>query len=203
MTTKIDKPIVAFEVVALDDAAPAAPPAPEPPKKWVRPEVMHGQTWKINPPNSDHAIYVTVNYDEARPYEVFINTKNPEHHVWMMALTRMISAVLRKGGNYAFVVDELKGCFDPAGGYYLRGGKYMGSVVAHIGHILSLAFGTKEEVDPHVAEFIETKRQEVSAPQVPTDYPDNATLCSKCQTKAVVKMDGCEVCLSCGASHCN
>ncbi len=135
MTIKIDKKIVKYEVQKPEDKAPAAAPAAvakdkTPHKAKVirmteeiqRPEVLIGSTYKIKTPVSDHAMYVTINdivlnegteHEQRRPFEVFINSKNLDHYQWIVALTRIISAVFRKGGDITFLVDELKAVFDP------------------------------------------------------------------------------------------
>ncbi len=134
----------------------AAPPAPassplapgiepvlvEMSERVERPEVLVGSTYKIKTPISDHAMYVTVNdivlnegtdSEQRRPFEIFINSKNLDHYQWIVALTRVISAVFRKGGDVTFLVDELKAVFDPRGGYWQHGGKFMPSFIAELG----------------------------------------------------------------------
>src|SRR5690606_25758953 len=104
-----------------------------------RPEVLPGQTYKVRWPESDHAIYITINDviqdGRRRPFEVFINSKNMEHYAWTLALTRMISAVFRRGGDVSFVVEELKAVFDPRGGHWV-GGRYVPSLLAAIGDVI-------------------------------------------------------------------
>jgi hypothetical protein len=105
-----------------------------------RPDMLDGSTYKIKTPLSDHALYVTINdiiiSDQRRPFEIFINSKNMENFAWVVALTRVLSAVLRQGGEVTFLVDELKSIFDGQGGYFKKGGKRMPSVVAEIGECL-------------------------------------------------------------------
>ena len=110
----------------------------------ARPETLPGATYKLNWPESDHAIYITVNdilvedspgRMQRRPFEVFINSKNMEHYAWTVALTRMISAVFRRGGDVSFVVEELKAVFDPQGGHWV-GGRYVPSLLAAIGEVI-------------------------------------------------------------------
>ena len=110
-----------------------------------RPEVLIGSTYKIKTPVSDHAMYVTINdivlnegteHEQRRPFEVFINSKNLDHYQWIVALTRIISAVFRKGGDVTFLVDELKAVFDPRGGYWQPGGKFMPSIIAELGYVI-------------------------------------------------------------------
>jgi hypothetical protein len=137
---------------------------------------------------------------------MFINSKNMDHFQWVLALTRLVSAVWRKGGDSTFLVEELKNVFDPKGGYYKRGGVYMPSLVAEIGSVIEqhlIATGViKVEVDEHMEKFIKAKREEVMSSEE-TGYPANATMCVECNTKATVMMDNCKVCLCCGSSKCN
>jgi hypothetical protein len=105
-----------------------------------RPDVLDGSTYKIKTPLSDHALYVTINDivvdGQRRPFELFINSKNMENFAWVVALTRVLSAVFRQGGDVTFLVDELKSIFDGQGGYFKSGGKRMPSVVSEIGETL-------------------------------------------------------------------
>jgi hypothetical protein len=148
---------------------------------------------------------MVLNGDERHPYEMFINSKNMDHFQWVLALTRLVSAVWRKGGDSTFLVEELKNVFDPKGGYYKRGGLYMPSLVAEIGtvieqHLKSIGV-IKVEVDEHQQAFIKAKREEVMGSEE-SGYPAHATLCTKCNTKAVILMDNCQTCLSCSESKC-
>jgi hypothetical protein len=184
-----------------------------------RPEMLIGSTYKIKPPVSDHALYITINdillnkdseYEIRRPFEVFVNSKNMEFYSWIVALTRVISAVFRKGGDCTFLVEELKAVFDPKGGYYQRGtGIFMPSVVADIGHVIETHLKTLDmlpptEIDTHQQAYIEQKRQAVLAEQENESnaFPLNATTCHKCHQKSVVLLDGCATCLNCGDSKC-
>ena len=99
-----------------------------------RPESVGGRTYKMRWADSEHAIYITVNdiVREGRraPFEIFINSKNMEHYAWTVALTRMMSAVFRRGGDVAFVVEELKAVFDPRGGQWMKG-RYVPSTATY------------------------------------------------------------------------
>src|ERR1700753_754548 len=152
---KIDKKIAKFRVQRPEDKQAA--PAPKEPLKaqdnviWMhekveRPEMLLGSTYKIKTPVSDHAMYVTINdiilnegtqHEQRRPFEIFINSKNLDHFQWIVALTRVISAVFRKGGDVTFLVDELKAVFDPRGGYWQAGGVYMPSIVAQLRAVIA------------------------------------------------------------------
>lgn len=189
-----------------------------------RPEMLVGSTYKIKTPLSEHALYITINdivlnedteHEIRRPFEIFINSKNMDHFQWVLALTRVISAVFRKGGDSTFLVEELKAVFDPKGGYFKRGGRFMPSLVADIGyaiesHMKMIGMIKEDEPDEHRQKFIDEKRAEFDNANTPADFdnasdtsfPDGATLCSKCYTKALVLMDGCMTCLSCGDSKC-
>lgn len=191
-------------------------------EKLERPEVLVGSTYKVKTPMSDHAMYVTINdiilnqgteFEKRRPFEIFINSKNLDHYQWIVALTRIMSAVFRKGGDVAFLVDELKAVFDPRGGYWQPGGKFMPSIIAELGYIVEKHLVTigllanpgldetqKELLAKKRAEYEEGLKQQDAFSK--SDYPDGAQLCAKCSTAAVIMMDGCMTCLSCGDSKC-
>ncbi|MEJ2127344.1 MAG: NrdJb [Woeseiaceae bacterium] len=191
-------------------------------EKLERPEMLVGSTYKVKTPVSDHAMYVTINdivlnqgteYEKRRPFEIFINSKNLDHYQWIVALTRIISAVFRKGGDVAFLVDELKAVFDPRGGYWQSGGRFMPSIIAELGyivekHLISIGLMAEPGLDEEQQKLIEEKRAEYEEGRKQqdafskSDYPEGAQLCSKCNTAAVIMMDGCMTCLSCGDSKC-
>lgn len=143
--TKIDKKIMGYKVSATGTEEPPTTKT-EMSEAVERPHSLLGITYKIKPPNLDHAVYITINdivLDEGleteskHPYEIFINSKNMEQFQWITAMTRVVSAVFRKGGDVWFLVDELKAVVDPNGGYYKRGGVFMPSIVSEIGFVLS------------------------------------------------------------------
>jgi len=191
-------------------------------EKVERPEMLVGSTYKIKTPVSEHAFYITINdivlnpgtpYEKRRPFEVFINSKNMDHYQWISALTLIISAVFRKGGDVTFLSKELRSVFDPKGGYFKRGGKFMPSLVAEIGdaletHMKLIGLIKDDGMDEHQQKLVEEKRREYEAQQQPASddseasFPSGATLCSKCSTKAMIMMDGCLTCLNCGESKC-
>jgi len=192
-------------------------------EKVGRPDVLVGSTYKVKTPVSDHAMYITINdivlnqgtkYEKHRPFEIFINSKNLDHYQWIVALTRIISAVFRKGGDVTFLVEELKAVFDPRGGYWQAGGKFQPSIIAELGdviedHLISIGMLGKPELTAVQKAILEEKRAEYEAANSQTDafaksaYPDGAQLCVKCNTVAAIMMDGCKTCLSCGDSKCN
>jgi hypothetical protein len=229
---KLDKKIISYKVLSEDDKKVAEPQVEYAVKEidresmnetLSRPEILYGSTYKIKTPQSEHALYITINdmilnegteHEERRPYEVFINSKNMEHFQWVLALTRVISAVFRKGGDACFLVEELKAVFDPKGGYFKKGGVFMPSLVAEIGyaiesHLKRIGMLKDREMDDHQKQFLSAKRKEFEAmhndnAEIDEDsaFPAKALLCGKCQTKAVVLMDGCMTCLNCGESKC-
>ncbi|MBS0431854.1 MAG: NrdJb [Proteobacteria bacterium] len=270
MTTKIEKKIKGYQVVKPDpqvarveDATDAAAPPVvaeviQMHEKVERPDTLIGATYKIKSPLFEHALYVTINdivlnagteYELRRPFEIFINSKNMDHFQWIVALTRIMSAVFRKGGDVTFLVEELKAVFDPRGGYFKAGGVYMPSIVAELGDIIEKhlkAIGLLH--DPELSDSqrmliaekraayeaaISKKNSEVStagemggamvsSPETvhaePFDtlrtggveaqsessgsFPPGAQLCGKCNTAALVLLDGCQTCLNCGYSKC-
>ncbi|MCF7970102.1 MAG: NrdJb [Methylococcaceae bacterium] len=226
MTIKIDKKIVSYKVVTPESDKPAVIEEVKDDLESMhenlsRPEMLLGSTYKIKTPQSEHALYITINdmilnagteHEERRPYEVFINSKNMEHFQWVLALTRVISAVFRKGGDITFMVEELKAVFDPKGGYFKKGGVYMPSLVAEIGHAIEqhmkhIGMLKDMELEAHQKQFLAEKRKEFEAKHGAqaddsNDFPEQAQLCVKCQTKALVLLDGCMTCLNCGDSKC-
>lgn len=220
MVKKIDQPITGVEIVEQR-------PAPEPGsggkvvqmhEKLERPNVLTGETYKIKTPLSEHALYVTINdivlnpgteHELRRPFEVFINSKNMDHFQWIVALTRIISAVFRKGGDVTFLVEELHSVFDPRGGYFKKGGRFMPSLVAEIGDVLALHLKRigilKDDVpDGARSEYLAAQRERAAAAAAPDagGFPEQAEVCARCYTRAVVFLDNCLTCLNCGDSKC-
>ena len=169
-----------------------------------RPEELLGRTYKIKWLDSDHAFYITINDIEKdgrrRPFEVFINSKNMEAYAWALALTRMISAVFRRGGDVSFVVDELKAIFDPRGGQWMNG-RYVPSLLAAIGeviekHMLEIGFLTRPSLASSSGGALDS-----SAFAIPAEGA-RARFCPRCGDASFVKLEGCDSCLSCGYSKC-
>jgi hypothetical protein len=185
-----------------------------------RPEKITGTTYKVKTPVTDHAFYITINdvimnegtdQEHRRPFEIFVNSKNMEHFQWIVALTRVMSAVFRKGGDVTFLVEELESVFDPNGGYYKKGGKYIPSLVAELGHVVethleNIGMLKSSEPDEYQKKLIDEKKEEYlkqnSGNLDDSGFPKDAQLCAKCQTKASILMDGCLTCLNCGESKC-
>jgi hypothetical protein len=253
MAVKIDKKIKGYAVVTPEDkakalqadAVPRAVVEAELPiadviqmhERIERPDVLIGSTYKIKSPLFEHALYVTINdivlnagseHEQRRPFEIFINSKNMDHFQWIVALTRIMSAVFRKGGDVTFVVEEMKAVFDPRGGYFKAGGVYMPSIVAEIGgvieqHMKMIGMIKDPEMSDAQRALIAEKRAAYdaattqkktsdAAAQSPapndddevtaTGFPPGAVMCSKCNTQALVLLDGCQTCLNCGYSKC-
>jgi hypothetical protein len=280
MTIRINKKIKGYQVVNQEapapaqTAAPAAAPASEPVaaeiiqmhEKLERPEILIGATYKIKSPLFEHALYVTINdivlnagteFEMHRPFEIFINSKNMDHFQWIVALTRIMSAVFRKGGDVTFLVEELKAVFDPRGGYFKAGGVYMPSIVAELGniieqHLTMIGLLKGAELSDAQKQLIAEKRaayerksakknseistasemggamvgeeaENYAASQSPPSlrkpgssdssatedssdsagsFPPGAAMCGKCNTQALVLLDGCQTCLNCGYSKC-
>jgi hypothetical protein len=250
MSIRIDKKIVGYQVQEKKQAKTAegeAKPAKKAEiirmhEKLERPEGMEcleGATYKIRTPLDDHALYVTINdivlnlgteHEQRRPFEIFINSKNMDHFQWIVALTRVMSAVFRKGGDVTFLSEELQAVFDPKGGYFKPGGRFVPSIVADIGavvehHFRRIGMIEPDELSEQQQLMLDQKRAEVEAREMKaaekktltepgsaaasatsisdeTSYPESASLCHKCNTKAMVLLDGCQTCLACGYSKC-
>ena len=204
-----------------------------------RPETLVGSTFKIKSPLFEHALYITINdiilnagtpHEQRRPFEIFINSKNMDHFQWIVALTRILSAVFRKGGDVTFIAEEMKAVFDPRGGYFKAGGVYMPSIVAEIGavleqHMKNIGLIHDPEMDDATRQMIADKRAAYEAggakknsdvsgakgsdsttespePNGASGFPAGSQMCGKCNTKALVLMDNCQTCLNCGYSKC-
>ena len=166
-----------------------------------RDAVLPGFTYKLQWPESDHAIYITLNDilqdQRRRPFEIFINSKNMEHYAWTVALTRMISAVFRRGGDVTFVVEELKAVFDPRGGAWVDG-RYVPSLLAAIGevieqHMIDTGFISKDEGRPISEALLKVAGD--------SDGPKRAS-CPRCGSRSLIRQEGCDNCTECGYSRC-
>lgn len=228
MVKKIDSKIIGFKVKS-DDEPVAQQAVPETNIQQMhemiqRPEKLLGSTYKLKTPEhvSEHSLFITINdvvlnegteHEIRRPFEVFINSKSLEHYQWIVALTRIMSAVFRKGGDCAFLVEELRSVFDPRGGYWNKG-KYVPSLIAEIGnvieqHLKGIGLIEDPEMDEHQKAFLEAKKAELEQQQetkeeveASANFPPSATLCYKCHNKSVIVKDGCQTCLNCGDSKC-
>jgi ribonucleoside-diphosphate reductase alpha chain len=216
---------------AVLEVKPAAAPAVEAPRATLpvpttrdsvvyiaqpldRPEDLPGKTYKIKWPGSDHAIYITINDvmqdGRRRPFEIFINSKNMEHYAWTVALTRMISAVFRRGGDVSFVVEELKAVFDPRGGQWMEG-RYVPSLLAAIGgvierHLVEIGFLSADDA-PGIAEAVSARLKLAAGARDPGEGASGAPAgkmgqCPNCGAAALTHQEGCDICLNCGYSRC-
>jgi ribonucleoside-diphosphate reductase alpha chain len=178
-----------LKVASSDDTAVAADQGPQ---LAERSEAMHGTTYKLKWPESAHAVYVTINdiqteFDR-RPFEIFVNSKNMEHYAWTLGLTRMISAVFRRGGDVSFVSEELKAVFDPRGGAWMKG-RYVPSLLAAIGEV----------IERHIGQLPEETLPEIDTP---VEAVRTKPFCPRCGAPALIRVEGCDKCLECGHSKC-
>lgn len=227
MAVKITQKIIGFDIVKPDaKLAMVAEDKKDQSHQQMseaikRPEVLVGATYKIKPPQADHALYVTINdvilnqdteHEIRRPFELFLSSKNMEHFQWTVALTLIISAIFRKGGDITFLVAELRSVFDPNGGYFKRGGRYIPSLVAEIGdviekHLKTIGMLPEDGVDKQNRQVVAASQEEMTLQQSNeisnNQFPPESSLCKKCSTKAMIRMDGCLTCLNCGYSKCS
>jgi ribonucleoside-diphosphate reductase alpha chain len=199
-----------FEITPVEDGERANVVSMAPPLE--RETVLAGYTYKLKWPGSDHAIYVTINDIEQggrrRPFEIFINTRNLEHYAWTVALTRMISAVFRRGGDVTFVADELKAVFDPQGGHWV-GGRYVPSLLAAIGEVIEthmIRTGFLQGDEARLA--LGRAQRQADAAQAAQGAAPSAgrrtrpKLCPRCSSADYVHQEGCWICHACGFSRC-
>ena len=191
-------------------------------KPLDRPEALPGTTYKLRWPETDHAIYITMNDivegGRRRPFEIFINSKNMEHYAWTVALTRMISAVFRRGGDVAFVVEELKAVFDPRGGQWMNR-QYVPSLLAAIGgvieeHMIAIGFLGRPQPSGEPARKVAGLESELlEAPSADGESQvasgGRATtgqafkFCPRCSNPSFIRIEGCDTCMNCGYSRCS
>jgi hypothetical protein len=189
---KIDQPIVGFSVVT-EETKKTEPTLVE------RPEELSGTTYKLKTPLSDAALYITINNHNGKPLELFINSKDMKNYQWIVALTRVISAIFRHGGESSFLIEELKSIQNPSGGYFKRG-RYVPSLVAEIGdileqHLVGLGLYQKDESLAEAAKMMVAEKSK-------DHQKGKGLLCYKCGNYSVVSIDNCLTCLDCGDSKC-
>ena len=238
MSNKIDQSIIGFNVVKSSNSVEDVKQEAKTGisfihEKLTRPEKLIGATYKVSTPESKHALYITMNdiilnegteFESRKPFEVFINTKNMKNYEWIVALTLLISAVFRKGGDVIFIVEELKSVFSPTGGYFKKGHGFMPSLVAEIGLVIekhmrligliTAAEITEEDIEAKKAEMLEDKKlmkssvvDAIAETQKDSqadgnDFPEGSVFCMSCSTNAMVMLDNCMTCLNCGESKC-
>jgi len=225
MPIKITKKIVGYEVLSNKDKTKKNEPQLERMNEHVaRPQHLIGSTYKIKTPLSPYSLYVTINdvilnedteHELRHPFEIFINSKNMDHFQWIVALTRVMSAVFRKGGDVTFLVEELRSVFDPRGGYLKKGGKYIPSLIAEIGdvietHLINIGLIKKTEMNDAQKQYLAKKKKEYNSKNnikeeetnSSNEFPEGAILCSKCNVTAMIQLDNCLTCLNCGESKC-
>ncbi len=224
MAVKIDKKIKGYAVVTPEDKAKDAARVESVQRATVeadlpmadviqmhekieRPEVLIGSTYKIKSPLVEHAMYVTINdivlnagseHEQRRPFEIFVNSKSMEHFQWIVALTRIMSAVFRKGGDVTFLVDEMKAVFDPKGGYFKAGGVYMPSLVAELGaivedHLKSIGMMHDPEMSDTTRALIAEKRrafEERTGSKKNPDVSVNVTTSQSGQHEETIEVTG-------------
>lgn len=199
MTKKIDKAIIKVSIKDDEGDKPIVP--------FVRPYKLDGSTYKIKPPTMSAALYVTINdvildNGARRPLELFLASKDVTDAQWMIAVTRLMSAIFRLPVPFDFAIAELKEVIDPKGSYFIPGTQSLcGGIAAHVGrvieeHCINTGTMVKTEQDPNTREELERKNAEGDALGI------QATDCKKCGARAVVMLDGCETCTACGDSKC-
>lgn len=222
---RIDGRITGYAIAQPGIKAVVADTPPPDPRTHLnetlaRPTALCGKTYKMRVPTSEHAYYVTINdivmdagtpFEVRRPFEMFVNSKNIEQFSWVVALTRVVSSVFRKGGDVTFLVDELRAVFDPTGGYFKPGHGFVPSAVAEIGMILGdhltelgliavpAAAGTPSGSTVASVSHTSGAAKDSAGDAV---FPASARWCSRCNNRSLVTLDGCATCLSCGHSKC-
>jgi len=205
MPVKIESKVVGVSLVSSKEEPPIKIERIHMHEGISRPKKLKGATYKIKSPKVDNALYITINdivlnedseFEHVRPFEIFINSKNMDSFQWIVALTRIISAVFRKGGEITFLIGELKSIFDPDGGYFVPGGrgKYRNSIVAEIGDVL--------ESHLQGLGFVEKEGENVTHIEVPHTPKERGEICPACSSPTFIRKEGCKTCVNCGYSSC-
>lgn len=224
MTRKIESKIVSYHLKSNDNSYNQT--QIEPPVSFLetikenmpRPEKLLGTTYKLKTPEHicEHGLYVTINdlvlnqgteHERRRPFEIFINSKSPEHTQLLATLTRLISAVFRKGGEVTFLVEELQSVFDPKGGYWNKG-KFVPSLSAEIGnileeHFIDIGLLKPKTLDEYQLAFLAKKQAETNTKiawledENISPFPVSASVCPHCQNKSMIIKEGSQTCLHC------
>jgi len=174
-----------------------------------RPDYLKGTTYRLKTPLADATIYITINdiilnegteNEKIQPFELFINSKSMQSFAWVVGMTRLISAIFRKGGDVTFIVDELKSIFDPNGGYLAKGGKYIPSLLAEIGSVIEKHF---INIGLIKGEIVDTRRLDDDKEMVSSRNKGITGLkCPACQAPTLIMKEGCKGCTSCGYEAC-
>lgn len=202
MTIKIDKKIANYKVLTETSISEKIFKMDE---SFRRPDMLHGVTHKLKVPTTQEVFYLTINYEtfnlgtpneHIHPVEIFINTIHPDHHEWIVAITKLCSAMFRSGGNFLFIPKEFQEIFDSQGGFRKQK-KHFNSIIAYIGHVLEEDFYRVGILKKSIEEKPQTS--EIQKAESSKDFK----LCPDCKELAAVLLDGCLTCTSCGFSRCN
>jgi ribonucleoside-diphosphate reductase alpha chain len=194
---------VAGESIALEVARHMAdnpPPLPMAVEVMERPRILQGRTYKLKWPQTGDNWYITITHRGGVPFEVFITTKVAAHAEWVQALSILLTAVLRRGGDVKFLITELQGIHSASGGQYItEQRKFRHSQVAAIGGVIEEEFrvlgmfGTTEP-EPEV--------QKAVPPGVTFGQIGEPGCCPECGARPLVHQEGCEKCQICSYTRC-
>ena len=153
-----------------------------------RPAILSGKTYKLYWPPNEATFYVTINDDgAARPFEIFISSTHAQYTEWTTALTLMITAILRRGGDVSFIAENLKQIVSATSSAWVKG-KYCNSLVAMIGETIELHMNRESAV--------------IEAAPVEKSVDALLSFCPRCGQKALIHSEGCGSCQNCGYSNC-
>lgn len=209
MTLKIDKKIISWNIKKEDSHIENNIAVVGVSTPIERDDNLSGITFRIKPSNENHSLFITINHQEIEgklyPIELFLNTKNTEHKMWMDALSFLISAIFRQGNDVGFLIDELNNVYNSSGGYWGKNketgkGQFYKSIVDEIGDVISLYLKTINNEKQHL---LHEKEKVMPLHEEEVKYPDNATVCPDCRERALIKVEGCNQCLACNFSKCN
>ena len=169
----------------------------------TRPEVVDAKVYKLKSAFVKNSVFVTLSYTsdngEIRPIEIFINSKDLSRSHEYVILTRLISAVFRRGADVMFILEELQGILDPEGGRF-KEGNYYHSLYAEIAEVIQNFF-----YDVGILKIPEenTIPNDGMLEKQDSSHNENFKICPTCNSKTLKVENGCDMCVQCGYSKCD
>ena len=163
----------------------------KPEQHLVRPDVLSGQTYKLKWPNAEDNYYVTINDVGSNPFEMFIQSTSSKYTDWTTALSLMVSAIMRKGGDISFISRELMKVRSADDAGYVEG-KFYGSLVALIGDTIGAHHKSgdiQQSKEAHIDIEADTQGS-------------LGEVCPSCNQPAIFRIEGCDKCTRCTYSKC-
>jgi len=179
-----------------------------------RPDIVPGNTHKVKWPTTGDNIYITVTNVDGEPLELFIKHQDSSIGEWTDALSRMVTGVMRRGGDLRFIVDQLSKVGSTSGGAFVDG-VYRPSVVAAIAGVVEKEFKSLGVYERAIGMPIGNNKNDEAEPTAEalqakdaTERKDehvsvaNGAPCPNCKQPFLRRESGCDSCALCGYLRC-